>query len=308
MQSLSMTKTLGFLSLLAVVESLCPLCETPAHLPKRWDFRVADGRTCKDLYLELGAMSEDDPKCALEKSVNQELCCSDEEPPPFDFPPTDPPVYNGPVGNEPDCPICGTMEYPGIPQAFIVARYVGEFTCGQLFERGLHGLTPWFMCGPLQDFAEDVCGCGAYNPQCKEDPTKCWGYDGPGAPVPTLPAPIPPPPVPSPIAPPVPSPTPAPVPAPTSAPVPAPTPAPVRVPTPAPVAPTQFDRKKRPNTGKHTSKIANGAGGAAGLRGGGRNLVKGSPTELNAKPNVLPELQLEFSTRPAEDAKDVIEQ
>ena len=128
------------LSALAVTSALCPLCETPAHLPKRWEFRLEDGRTCRDVYLALGAISNpNDDTCIDEKEENQELCCGDEEPEPFEFPPTDAPAYSGPFGDEPDCPICGTMEYPGIPNAFIVARYVGEFTCDQLYHRGLHG-------------------------------------------------------------------------------------------------------------------------------------------------------------------------
>jgi hypothetical protein len=89
-----------------------------------------------------------------------------------------PPPYQGPVGAEPDCPICGTMEYPGIPQGLIVARYVGQFTCDQLYGRGLHGMTSDFMCGPLQDFAAVVCGCGAYNPVCRANPAKCYGAAG----------------------------------------------------------------------------------------------------------------------------------
>lgn len=83
--------------------------------------------------------------------------------------------YTGEVGNEPICPICGTEEYPGNPNANIVARYVGQYTCAQLYSRGYHGVTPNFMCGPLQDFARSVCGCGYFNPACARDPTKCFG-------------------------------------------------------------------------------------------------------------------------------------
>jgi hypothetical protein len=36
-------------------------------------------------------------------------------------------------------------------------------------------MTPGYMCGPLQDFAYMVCGCGQYNPVCRADSTKCWG-------------------------------------------------------------------------------------------------------------------------------------
>jgi hypothetical protein len=36
-------------------------------------------------------------------------------------------------------------------------------------------MTPTFMCGALQDFAYAECGCGAYNPVCKSDSSKCYG-------------------------------------------------------------------------------------------------------------------------------------
>lgn len=73
------------------------------------------------------------------------------------------PAYNGPVGTEPSCPICRTTEYPSKPYAFIFARYVGEFSCSDLYGRGLHGMIDFTMCGPLQDYAAAICGCGIYN-------------------------------------------------------------------------------------------------------------------------------------------------
>jgi hypothetical protein len=85
------------------------------------------------------------------------------------------PAYVGPIGTNPDCPICGSAEYPGNPRQLVVARYVGAYTCDQLFTRGFHGMTPGYMCGPLQDFSYMVCGCGQYNPVCRADSTKCWG-------------------------------------------------------------------------------------------------------------------------------------
>ena len=85
------------------------------------------------------------------------------------------PAYSGPIGTNRDCPICGTREYPGRPNQLIVARYVGEHTCGELFGRGFHGVIDGYMCGSLQDFAYQACGCGPYNPACRGDSTKCWG-------------------------------------------------------------------------------------------------------------------------------------
>jgi len=260
------------LCLLEVVYGVCPLCATPADLPKRWTYILPSGQTCQELYLELGYINNpSDASCIAAKEQSEELCCGDEEPDPVVFPPTAPPVYNGPVGNEPDCHVCGTEEYPGIPSAFIVARYVGDYTCDQLYYRGRHGLIPNFMCGPLQDFAEPVCGCGRFNPACKRDPTRCFGYEpsteAPASPPPPAPteAPVQPP-VPMPTDPPAQPPVAPPTPPPTQPPVPSPTAPPARPPVPAP---TLFQRKIPRRTGKTNAKISGSSGGAAGrLRGG----------------------------------------
>ena len=187
--SLSLTSLIAFV-LFTVAESVCPLCETPAHLPKRWNFAVGDGRTCKDVYLDLGSLTPNHPECQPQKDLYQEMCCGDDEPDPV-FPPSPAPTPQG--GSEPVCNICGTEEYPGIPNAGIHARYVGTYSCAEFYARGRSGLIPWFMCGPLQDYAYSICGCGEFNPDCKADPTKCWGYEEvPTSPVPApVPAPVP---------------------------------------------------------------------------------------------------------------------
>lgn len=200
------------------------------------------------------------------KDIAQEACCSANEPVAFNFAPTNPPVYSGPTGNEPLCPICGTMEYPGNPGAFIVARYVGEFTCDQLYGRGLNGMTPDFMCGPLQDFAIPVCGCGQFNPRCRDNPNNCWGSPG-------------------------------------SQPVQSPVQSPVQQPTvqqpvasPVNVQPTIFNRKTPPQGGKYSTKLSDGRGGSASVLRGGRRAEEGElPEEFDEDlPEAPQELQFDF--------------
>lgn len=122
----------------------------------------------------------DQPCSQATKDVAQEPCCADtaSAAPRSDFVSSGPRPYTGPVGSEPDCPICGNLEYPGLPYAFVIARYVGEFNCDQLYGRGLHGMIPDFMCGALQDFTRSVCGCGEFNPACANDPNTCYGEPG----------------------------------------------------------------------------------------------------------------------------------
>ena len=156
--------------------NICSLCETPTDFPKRWTYRFPDGRTCKDLYLALGRFSPTSASCISQKDLYQSACCDDAEPE-FVHPPSAAPSRT--QGDEPVCKICKTDEFPGIPGAGIVARYVGTFSCRQLYWRGLDGLIPGFMCGPLTDYAERVCGCGEFNPECILDETKCFGYETP---------------------------------------------------------------------------------------------------------------------------------
>lgn len=226
--------------------NFCPLCETYAQLPIRPDFPIdCDASySCLNLYLDLSSINDSDPECTNLKTKHQATCC-DEEEPIQECTPSPAPHYDGPTGDEPDCPICGTLEFPGIPDKLIIARYVGEYTCGQLYDRGLHGLTPGFICGPLQDFAESACGCGEYNPACIEDETQCWDN----------------------------------VPLPTSKPTPAPSFEQTLTPTiqQDELTPIPFlsKRKPRPNGPKYNNKLSDGRGGAAGRNRGGR-MMKGT--------------------------------
>ena len=155
-------------SIFVSANSMCALCGNPSKFPRRWDYilEINPVQTCNSVFFYLGKLSPDDKDCEPMVEKYGSKCCDAEEPDPIDLPPTPPPIYEGGYGDEPECRICGTAEYPGKPNGFIVARYVGEYTCGQLYDRGLNGQIPGFMCGPLQDFAHPVCGCGEHNPSC----------------------------------------------------------------------------------------------------------------------------------------------
>lgn len=61
-----------------------------------------------------------------------------------------------------------------MPHFAFSTRYLGTFSCAEYYERGLHGLVPAYLCGPLQKYAEEHCGCGGYNPDCILDQSKCF--------------------------------------------------------------------------------------------------------------------------------------
>jgi hypothetical protein len=128
--------------------NICPLCGSVFNVPKRWDYPVSKSpyTTCRDIYFELGAMSITNNQCHPKQKKYQAVCCNDDIPPGWDVPPTPSPVSSE-TGNEPMCRICKTGEYPGKPNTFISARYVGSYTCGALYHRGRDGLIPGFMCG-----------------------------------------------------------------------------------------------------------------------------------------------------------------
>jgi hypothetical protein len=74
-----------------------------------------------------------------------------------------------PTSSQQTCPICERADiYPGNVNRVIVARYVGQYTCGQLYYRGMNGQIPGFMCGPLQDYAQEPCDCKPGNPHPSE--------------------------------------------------------------------------------------------------------------------------------------------
>ena len=230
--------------------NFCPLCENYAQLPKNLDFPLDCNQayTCLNLYVDLASIDENDSKCLESKTLHQATCC-DEEEPAQQCPPSSAPQYDGPIGDEPECPICGTLEYPGIPNELIIARYVGEYTCDQLYHRGLNGLTPAFICGALQDFAESVCGCGEFNPKCIENETECWGY----------------------------------IPVPSPSPTPAPNIGSTMTPTQDINTQAPFPKRKTPRKGpKYGNKLSAGRGGAGGRNKGGR-MMKGIKTSYLRK-------------------------
>ena len=166
-------------SLTRPAAALCPLCSSAGIVPKNLNYYVASGVTCRNVYLNMAGLSPSSSQCTRQQNLYRYACCTQNLSPSVSsyVPPTRAPVYTGPVGSNPTCHICGTLEYPGIPSGFIVARYVGSYSCRELYDRGLHGLIPGFMCAPLQNYAEPVCGCGHYNPKCQANSAMC--YRGP---------------------------------------------------------------------------------------------------------------------------------
>ncbi len=127
----------------------CTLCgNSITNTPKRMNFLVEPGTRCQDVYINsYGYYNQGDSQCRRVKNSYEDICCGDEEPETI-VQPTQAP---GPGPQDSPCPVCRlTNEYPGKPEVFIVARYVGDYTCHELFQRGNAGLIPPFMCGPLQ--------------------------------------------------------------------------------------------------------------------------------------------------------------
>jgi hypothetical protein len=173
----------------------CALCGSAYEFPKRWDYPVDSDvtpwKTCQDVFFEMGSMDIYDSMCPIMQQRYKDVCCNEQLP-------TGWAVHKMPApkmiekGTEPVCKLCGDDEYPGIPGKSISARYVGVYSCGELYHRGKKGLTPGFMCGPLQDYAFQKCGCGKFNPKIATsapEPTTASASPEPSATVPPSPVP-----------------------------------------------------------------------------------------------------------------------
>lgn len=140
---------------------MCNLCGSHYVTPN-WDNVASTSpfMTCRQVYFQLAVIDAYDHRCSpLQQQFNYD-CCTSGGGLAYTAPP--PPQQN--IGNEPTCNICNDGSYPGNPNKFISARYVGSFSCGTLYQRGRNGQIPAFMCGPLQHNLQQSCGCGIYAP------------------------------------------------------------------------------------------------------------------------------------------------
>jgi len=139
----------------------CFLCSSASQLPVRWDYTFSNGKKCRDYYVALSKVQIGSSTCTNGRSLARAACCNaatPSRPSATTSTGSSTGTYNGPRGNEPVCNICRTTEYPGLPSAMMIIRYVGGFTCSEFYHRGRNGMIPDYMCGPTQDFAQTVCG------------------------------------------------------------------------------------------------------------------------------------------------------
>lgn len=172
------------LAFLAVSQAGCPLCDTYMNIGKKKDPKVLlTVFTLERADLVLYLLQADDlillstrnlvghvPNFTTTSSCMgqyQSVCCDAEDPPAFDLDPTNSPTME--KGDEPECKLCGDDTFPSQPNNWVNARYVGSYSCSQLYHRGKAGKIPGFMCGPLQLKADELCGCGDSAPVDEEE-------------------------------------------------------------------------------------------------------------------------------------------
>jgi len=151
----------------------CALCELAA--PPVRPNHLIDGKRCQNIYIDGFGMSSGDSQCTAILNRARTECC--DESLSITDTPTASPVYQGPVGNNPPCPVCRTLEYPGLPKNGVDARYIGKHSCAVLYDMGLNGLIEGRVCEAYQDFSMIECGCGIHNPACKADSSNCYQGD-----------------------------------------------------------------------------------------------------------------------------------
>jgi hypothetical protein len=145
------------------------------NLPQRWNCIVeADPQiTCQHIYFDLSKMESSNAYSEKMIERHRHTCCSSEEskrgeclPHPGE---SRPDTREDSMGEEPVCDICGKNydapdEFPGYPDKKVQVRYVGRYTCRELYYRGHEKKIPEYLCGALQDEAYEICGCGTYHP------------------------------------------------------------------------------------------------------------------------------------------------
>ncbi|CAB9511193.1 expressed unknown protein [Seminavis robusta] len=145
-----------------LTQAFCLLCgEEGVDGLERPDFKVDQwGKTCSQLMLEL-ALQYDEGDVGCDDSVDSfgAMCCDEEEPDPIQQTPTSAPVYTGPMGDYPPCPICYNGNYPGNPAMVINILGIGADSCRMYYHYGERGLIRTELCDTLQSFAFDPCGC-----------------------------------------------------------------------------------------------------------------------------------------------------
>jgi hypothetical protein len=170
----------GLSCLTSTVTQAVDFCGKPAQLPvsDRYDCIVEKDTSCLTLFLDLAALSESKYTKTMIKD-HRDNCCDDSIEPSCD----DNPLQGNPVQGEEGlkdeedqgdfafCRICGNNEIkdnrdekPGLPDVVISARYVGTKTCMEFYYMGVNKDIPTFMCGPMQGYAFEACGCGEFNP------------------------------------------------------------------------------------------------------------------------------------------------
>ena len=163
---LSLTYLLSLFS--GVQGQACGLCGSPGVYPaaNRMSSKAPDGtgRDCLSVYIESAGLPPN--LCAVQQSKNAAFCCagasnnsggstgSGGSKQDGWTSPVGRGCHNQPAGNEGICMICKTDEFPGFGDtASIHARYYGDFTCAQYYDKGRNGQIPGFLCGQLQNFA-----------------------------------------------------------------------------------------------------------------------------------------------------------
>lgn len=168
---------LCFFSATIAAHARVDFCGSPARLPVagRYDCIVEDDplTTCGVLFFSLAAFSSSNSYTNRMIQKHRATCCdASKQPVCLDNPAVVAVEEKDEEdkGDEKYCRVCGNNdlvpdEFPGLPDVTISARYVGDLkSCRELYYMGINKEIATFMCGPLQDYAYEVCGCGEFHP------------------------------------------------------------------------------------------------------------------------------------------------
>lgn len=150
-------------------DDLCLLCKGGVYDLKYPNTVVtSDGSTCTTVsLLELALeYTPGSTQCKQQIEAWRQICCSGSEIAEVEYTIMDniPDINNiRMVGDYPKCNICRDGDYPSESSMVINMLYIGYGSCTQYWKVGQQGLIPTHLCDPLQYFAYESCGCGAFN-------------------------------------------------------------------------------------------------------------------------------------------------
>ena len=155
-------------------ENECWLCGNVGQAPNDWYAILPDGQSCTQYYLYMyDNLRDGSDDCYNAQDYVSNCCCNENGKVPDSCQPggsnaqANYDTVEENTGPYAQCFICDYTPYlyPGNPTNAMSVRYLGDYSCSELYYMGLKGDIPDYLCGPLQydQTTQSTCGCSTKN-------------------------------------------------------------------------------------------------------------------------------------------------